>query len=445
MHPSLQEAVFHHQSGRIDLAAQMYQQILHVDPRCADAQHLLGVTHAQREHFQHAVDAIELALLLKPEEPLFQHNLATALRALGRLEEARHYYERALTNKPDYAEAYFNYAAIRKFTADDGFPWLTQVEELLAQSEVSDSDRCFLHFAASKILNDLKQWDAAFTHVVAANNLRGLSFDPDAHDRRTDEIIATFNAELFARPPAGVPDASPIFVVGMPRSGTTLVEQILSTHDDVFGAGELRDIGSIAMTLPRHAGGEPYPRCVRHLAPAAIRGFAQSYLRRTNELSGGASHIVDKLPANFEHLGLIALMFPGVRVVHCRRDPLDTCVSCYFQRFRSRQEFTYRLDHLGRAYRAYERLTKHWREVLPLKVYEVDYQRLIERPEQEVRKLLTACRLTWDPKCLKFYDTARPVNTASDIQVRQPLFRSAIGRWRNYERHLGPLMNELQK
>ncbi len=445
MHPSLQEAVFHHQSGRIDLAAQIYRQILADEPGNADAQHLLGVTYSQRAQYAEAVTAIEAALRLKPDEALYQHNLATSLRALGRFEESNHLYEQAITNKPEYAEAYFNYSAARRFSesAEDR-RWLAAVEDLLKQPSLSQEDQCFAHFAAGKILNDMRRWDDAFVHIEAGNRLRGLTFDPDVHDQYIDQLIETFNAQFLAQPAIGVPDASPIFVVGMPRSGTTLVEQILATHPNVFGAGELRDISSIASTLPRHAGGVPYPQCVPPLPPAAIRGFAQSYLRRTNELSGGAANVVDKMPLNHQHLGLISLMFPGVRIVHCRRDPLDTCVSCYFQRFRTSQEFSYRLDHLGRAYRAYERLWQHWKQALPQPVYELQYEQLVQDPESQVRKLLDYCRLPWDAGCLEFHKNPRPVATASDMQVRQPLFKSAIGRWRRYEQHLGPLQEALE-
>jgi hypothetical protein len=230
----------------------------------------------------------------------------------------------------------------------------------------------------------------------------------------------------------------------MPRSGTTLVEQILSSHPDVFGAGELPDIASIAGTLPQHTpGDELYPDCVPHLSNEAFGGFGEAYQRRLRSFSDKAQRIINKTPMNFEFLGLIAMLVPGARVIHCRRDPLDTCLSCYFQRFRSGQEFSYTPEDLAFYYGRYRHLMRHWHQVLPTSMLEVDYETLVQQPEPTVRALVDYCGLPWDERCLRFHETRRPVTTASNWQVRQPLYTSAVRRSARYEAHLKTLRTAL--
>ena len=232
--------------------------------------------------------------------------------------------------------------------------------------------------------------------------------------------------------------------MGFPRSGTTLVEQILASHPKVFGAGELPDIPSIANTLPRHVPGNgSYPTCAPHLAPDAFRGFGEAYLRRTRQINATAERIVDKMPTNYLHVGLIRLLLPSARAIHCRRNALDTCLSCYFQRFRTGHEFSYELRHLGSCYQNYERLMAHWCHVLSDHILELDYETLTDELEPSARNLLAFCGLEWDDRCLEFHRTQREVATASNWQVRRPVYRSSVGRWRNYETHLGPLRQAL--
>jgi hypothetical protein len=230
---------------------------------------------------------------------------------------------------------------------------------------------------------------------------------------------------------AGLGDASevPVFIVGMPRSGTTLVEQILASHGAVFGAGELTDVGAIAQALYRHTPGEPaYPACMSGLDGTAYAGFGASYVKRTRGLAPDAGRIVDKNPLNFLHLGLIALMLPEARIVHCRRNPADVAVSCYFQNFTRGQEWAFDLGDIGRFHRAYERLMEHWRGVLASPMLELDYEAMVGDSEAESRRLVAFCGLEWDPACLAFHRARRPVRTASQWQVRQPIYAHSVER-----------------
>jgi tetratricopeptide (TPR) repeat protein len=439
---ALKQALALHQAGQLDKAEAYYRAILARDPLNANALHLIGVIDLARQRYAEALESINEAIRLKPGRAPFHHNRAAALRALGRFDEAEADYRAALAIAPDYAEAYFNYSATKRFTAEDA-P-LAAIEKQLQRPGKSEEDRCFLHFAAGKMLDDCERHSQAFAHYAFGNALRNVSFDRQAHAAGYDAIIDAFNRDLLAaKVDVGFHSALPVFVVGMPRSGTTLVEQIIASHPAAHGAGELGDILAIAKELPRHADREPYPRCVSRLPPAIFRGYGEAYVRRVKTLAPSAERIADKMPRNFEQLGLIRLLLPEARIIHCRRHPLDTCLSCYFQRFRAGQEWSYDLADLGFYYRQYRRLMAHWRSVLPGGMLEVDYEALVADPAAVSRSIIEYCGLPWSEACIDFHASARPVSTASNWQVRRPIYTQAIGRWRNYERHLGPLIEAL--
>jgi len=438
----LSQALELQKSGRFDEAAAIYSQVLATRPNDPDALHLLGLVHLERQRYDAAIDHIERALRVRPGAAAFHHNLAAALRAVGRLEHCREHYETAIRLRPDYAEAYFNWSAVHKARAGDAAP--ARIDSLLESGEFNETDRGFLHFAAGKLYDDLGEYDRAFQHYRAGNDLLSGNFDPQQHERYVEEIIGAFDAEfLAARQAQGYADSTPILVVGMPRSGTTLTEQILASHPRVFGAGELPDVPAIAGTLPRYAGaGATYPTCVSQLDNTVFAGFGEAYIKRLRTISR-AERVVDKLPGNFMHLGLIAAMLPQAKIVACRRDPLDNCLSCYFHRFRSGHAYSNRLDHLGFYYRQHERLMDHWRRTLPLPIFDLEYEALLADQEGVTRALLEHCELEWSDACLKQDKTDRVVATASSWQVRQPIDRRRAGRAQRYERHLGPLREAL--
>jgi hypothetical protein len=244
--------------------------------------------------------------------------------------------------------------------------------------------------------------------------------------------------------PFGVNSEVPIFVVGVPRSGTSLAEQILASHPHVGGAGELHDISQIVIRLADRLGGpELYPESLGRLEPAPTRAMAEEYLHQLRHRCGEAPRVVDKMPLNYQHLGVIAALFPRARVVHCIRDPVDTCLSCYFQDFTHPMPFGPDLAHLGHHYRQYQRLMVHFTRVLPLPLFELRYEELIANQEAVSRRLIEFCGLDWDDRCLRFHDTARAVNTSNALQVRKPLYRNSVGRWKRYAAHLGPLLEAL--
>jgi tetratricopeptide (TPR) repeat protein len=441
----LDQAARLHQEGHIDRAASLYEDVLARDPQNARALNLLGVVASQRREFVEAIGLMSRSIALRPNQAEFHHNLAAVFRTLGNFAESEHHYRRAVQLRPDYAEAYFNLSAIRRFAADDPIvPALkTQLQSVDAATR---EDQCFLHFAAGKIFDDLRQHDRAFTHYLRGNAARGATFDREAHEAQIDRIISVFDRGLFeSRDRCGEPNELPIFIVGMPRSGTTLLEQILTSHGDVVGLGELPDIPSIAHTLPQHAvSSAAYPECVPSLGDEIFAGFGRAYLKRVSGMAPGARRTVDKLPGNFMYVGLIALMLPRAKIIHCRRNRLDTCLSCFFHRFREGHEYSFDLEDLGHYHLAYERLMAHWRNVLPVAMFDLEYESLVDDQERVSRELFEFCGLTWDQGCLDFHRADRPVTTASNWQVRQPLYKTAMARWKNYEAFLRPLQAVLK-
>ncbi len=438
---ALKQGIALQKAGQLLGAAQVYSRLLQEDDRNADAWHLLGTVEIGRGNFDAAENLIGKAMALQPDNAIFHHNLAYVLGAQSRGEEAEASYRRAIALDPDYAEAHFNLA--QSVRAKPGDPLVASLERLLAKPGLSASARCYLGFAAGKVYDDLGDHDRAFGHFLAGNRAKGARPNPAYSSAYLERILESSRPLLQAeRPAPGAGQAGPVFIVGMPRSGTSLVEQVLASHPAVFGAGELPFVERIAEALGAHcASGAVYPECLPAVPDAVLEGFAASYRKESS--AAGTSVVTDKAPLNFRHLGLIALLFPGARIVHCRRDPLDTCLSCFFQNFAKGQEYSFDLAELGRFFQDYRKMMAAWAEILPIEVFDLDYEELVADLEGVGRSLLSYCGLDWHPDCARFFETRRPVLTASRVQVRRPLYSSSVGKWRRYARHLGPLIETL--
>jgi tetratricopeptide (TPR) repeat protein len=364
-------------------------------------------------------------------------NRALILAEFGRADEARAALAAAAAMFPHSASILFNLAELT--TVAPGDPLIGRIEAALAEEGRSALDRTMLHFGLGKALLDIDLAEA-FRHYDEGNRLRRASFayDPDTTDRWMAKIAKVFSPDLLkARADKGARSDGPIFVVGMPRSGTTLVEQILASHPNVVGAGE-------RMRLQALANAAGFPDTFPTFADARLRTIGESYLAALAPVAQGRKHVVDKMPTNFALAGMIRLVLPGARIIHCRRHPADVCFSCYTKLFSEPQAFAYSQTELGRFYRASERLAAHWRATLPASHFlEVDYEALVDDFEPQVRRLLDFLGLPWDTRVLRFHETLRQVRTASSLQVRRPLYRSSIGRWRRYAVYLQPLLAEL--
>jgi tetratricopeptide (TPR) repeat protein len=434
-----------HTLKQYEQAIRQYRRALDLNPHLHTA--CTGAAEALMKlgQIEAAEAACARAIELAPQDPCALRARASVLHHLGRTEEAFDILEPMIEAGAIDASAAVNFANICTRLGQPEKA-VSLIENMLAPTEgVSDDSRWKLHLTLGRLYDTLRDYDRAFEQFQQGHRFTKEKFDPVAHRNYVDRVIDRFDRDTLARlPRASVKSEVPVFIVGMPRSGTTLVEQILDCHPDVFGAGELPSIGVIIQRLQDALGGADFPECISALTPQIADNAARSYLAHLDKLSGGDTpRATDKMPGNFMDLGLIELLFPNARVIHCVRNPLDTCLSCYSQNF-SGHEYTHDLTHLGSFYNDYRRIMQHWRSVLSVPLLEVQYESLIEDIEQGSRRLVEFCALPWDARCLRFYENKRSVITASHDQVRKPVYKTSAERWRNYERHLEPLAKALK-
>ncbi len=412
-----------------------------------DSAMLHDLAHASGRigEYERAADIYRRLLSLDAANAEACAGLGSVLQSQGHFENATHWLERALDLKSDLGWVY------GALMANRGYRMAPQrhavMRRLAADKSAGVRARTQLHFALGQLHDERAEHADAFVHFDAGNRLQAQRkpFDPDAFDERIERIVQHFNAAFFAqRRHFGNASQRPVFVVGMPRSGTSLVEQIIASHPRAFGAGELEDIGRMVRELPALTGArQRYPECTTAFTVDQAAALARRYLGALTARAPEADRVTDKMPFNMLWLGLVALLFPNARVVFCRREPMDNCLSCYFQIFSKGLRFSYDLAHLGRVYRQHERLMARWAECLPLRMLTVDYEALVRDSEPEIRRLIEFTGLPWDDRCLAFHQSRRDVRTASVWQVRQPMYQSSIARWRAYEPWLGELRHSL--
>ena len=455
--------------GRLPEAIDGYRTLVSLRPDLAEGHGNLGSLLLDAGQWEEAVASYGHALATKPDYAEAHHNLGIALRLLGRAQEAEAscrqalalnpglaaawavlgdiradrgdfagaeaQFRHAVTLDPDLAEGWAGLAQLRKMTTADA-EWRDAALRL-ASGNLSPRKEGLLRYALGKFFDDVRDFDQAFAHYRRANELgklRRLPHDRDQVTRSIDRMLTDYDRARLVRSRAfGVSSPLPVFVVGMPRSGTSLAEQILASHPAVFGAGELTFWNSVGASGPPFLGEGTAGAATLHAA-------AENYLRLLRTRSAQAHRIIDKMPANFLQLGLIHAALPGARIIHLQRDPIDTCLSIYFQDFSATLSYANDLGDLAHYYAEYLRLMQHWRSVLPgAAMLDVPYENLVADPEAWGRKMLAFIDLPWDPRCLEFYRTERSVLTASKWQVRQRISTSSIGRWRHYQEHLGEL------
>ncbi|WP_213736039.1 tetratricopeptide repeat protein [Bradyrhizobium sp. dw_411] len=445
--PNYVEALSHrgvtlHQLKRFEEALASYDRALTVRPDYAEALCNRGLTLQELKRFKEALVSYNRALALQPHYAETHNNLGLTLLQLGRLAEARAALQRAVKLEPRKAKYQRDLGDIARYAAGD--PHLQALEKLAADSATLPvSDRIELHFALGRAYEDLGRHAEAFTRWLDGNALkrRQIAYDEAATLGMFDRIRAAFARELVrARHNAGNPSSVPVFIVGMARSGSTLVEQILASHPQICGGGELTSFSNAVQGIQTKFGAA-FPECVSEMIDEDYANLGMRYLAELGRLAPGAIRITDKMPGNFMFAGLIHLALPNAIIIHTARDPLDTCLSCFSILFTAEQNHTYDLAELGRYYRHYWALMAHWHRVLPPgRILDVRYEDVVADLEGQARRIVAHCGLDWDPRCLAFHQTERPVLTASAAQVRQPIYNSAIGRWRLHEPLLGPLL-----
>ena len=468
------------QQGKLDEAMAHYQRAIALKPDYAEAHSNLGRVFKEQSKFAKAMVHYQRALAFKPDSAEIYLNMGNIFRLHSKYGEAMAYYQRALAFKPDIAETYYNLGiALRELGQFDeaqrayeraleleprngwyyrqlfdgrrvvaGDRHLAAAEKLVEDmTSLPIEDQRELHFALGKAYDDLEQRERSFRHRLEGNALKRREFvyDEPVMLGFLDRIRTVFTAELMQnKRNLGNPSMVPIFIVGMPRSGTTLVEQILASHPKVFGAGELAEFNKVVTSIGMPNGALFFPEAVPALSAGQLRQIGTSYLDAVRAAAPGAERITDKMPTNFRFVGLIHLALPNARIIHMRRDPVDTCLSCFSLLFAGDHPYCYDLGELGRYYRAYETLMEHWRRVLPVGVMlDVQYEEVVADVERQARQIVAYCGLEWDDACLVFHKTQRPIRTASVTQVRQPIYRTSVGRWRPYQHLLQPLIKEL--
>ncbi|GMQ95684.1 MAG: hypothetical protein BMS9Abin14_134 [Gammaproteobacteria bacterium] len=412
----------------------------------ADAHCNLGLALRMMGDAPAAIEALQAAIRIDPEFAEAHNNLGIAYMDCGEMERATECYREALRLDPAMAASSLNLSRARRYGEAD-LPEISRIEGLLKRSDLSDDGRMNLHFALGKMLDDCARYEQAFEHFRQANRYKRkrVRFDPE-HFRRWSARFREVFTPAYFEDHAGLGDPSqrPVFIVGMPRSGTTLVEQILASHPQVYGADELTAIFDVVCALEeRGTGAAKYPDNMPTVDGPELEWGARQYLEELQAIDAQAARVTDKMPTNFFHLGLIAVMLPGARVIHCRRDAMDVCVSNFVQMFAEGHYYSYDLSDVAVYYRGYEQVMSHWREVLPIQMYEVRYEELIEDQERISRELIDTIGLDWDDRCLAFHQNKRAVRTASNWQVRQPMYKTARKRWKNYEKNLAQLKADL--
>ncbi len=429
---------------RWDEAAASFRQAIAIDPNYAKAHYHLGNVERAQEHLQAAADCYGRAVAADPDYLLAYNNLGLTQHELGRMAEAEASFRRAVAIDRNYAPAWVNLGILNSGGGGDD---IAEFERLIAQPDLPATDAIGLHFSLGQAYERQGAQSEAFDHIVTGNRLKhdALNYDAAAMADNFSRIQAVFDTAFFERR-AAVGDGSnlPVFILGMPRSGTTLIEQILASHGDVHGAGELPEMGAIAKQLPQRLGTDQgYPDCVPVGADELWAELGAEYVDAVSRLAPDKARVCDKMPANFLRLGLIHLMLPNAAIIHCRRDAMDTCYSCFSLLFSDGQHFAYDLAELGQYYRQYDALMQHWHQVLPGRILDVHYEDVVNDLEASARRLVAHCGLQWDDRCLDFHKTERAVRTASKSQVRQPIYASSLGRWRRHQDHLGPLIEAL--
>jgi predicted Zn-dependent protease len=436
-----------HRQYKDTQALEEVDRLLAVDPRDPTYRNLKAAVLGGLGRYPDSIELYAGILAEYPHQEKVWLNYGHALKTAGRQHESIAAYRKCIALAPHCGAAYWSLANLKTFTFTSGE--LAAMRAQLARPDLAEDDRVHFHFAAGKAFEDAQAYEPSFEHYARGNSLRRahLGYDPERTSARVRRCREVLTPEFFEqRRNYGADAADPIFIVGLPRAGSTLLEQILASHSAVEGTMELPDLISIArkLTTDPHGNAARYPASLATLSAADCRALGEQYLRQTRvQRKSAAPFFIDKMPNNFAYVGFIQLVLPHARIIDARRHPLGCCFSVFKQHFARGQSFAYDLTDLGRYYRDYVELMSHFDNVLPGRVHRIIYETLVEDTEAEVRRLLQYCGLPFEERCLRFYENDRAVRTASSEQVRQPIFRDALEHWRHYEPWLGPLKNAL--
>ena len=394
----------------------------------------LGLSHDAIRHFRRAVEHTD-------SNPEAHINLGITLEQTGKLDQAASSFKNAISAKPDFAEAHYHLAHLRSHRSTTGE--IDAMQSLFDQPGTSESEQTLLAYGLGEAHHKLENYDNAFEALATGHRLKKktTSFNLADQTRFIELSIEVFNPGFFdEHRKSGYEDKTPIFILGMPRSGTSLTEQILASHSAVFGAGEQIYLPELVKESTLEAV-NPYPKSMATLPHEKFRDFGEAYIKKLRSHAGQAVRISDTTPMNFLYVGLIATALPNARIIHCVRDPTDTCLSIFMHPLSTPHSYAHELNDLGAFYKLYQRLMAHWHSMLPGRIHDVTYEKMVTDSETEIRALLNYCDLPFENACLNFHETERTIRTPSAGQVRQPIYDNSIRRWKHYEKHLGPLID----
>lgn len=440
---------------RYEDARELLERCVELQPRAPKFYADLAGIMFRLDRIEDAERLCRTALEMNPELPGAHSILATIERTRGNFEASLRHAEKVIGKTSQEGGLFSSIYAVKKDVSEED-DVATILARLQSQETTSKKDLMAYNYTLGELFDQLKSPERAIFYFKAANELRRIDLRTQGHvySREQDIKLIDLNIQIFtqeyfeARADQGNPSERPVFIVGMPRSGTTLTEQIISSHPAVHGAGELAKVPDLQREVTREFAEQNvqlgYPGWMTKLDAGRIGELAEAYLEHIGELAGDEPlRVTDKMPHNFMNLGLIAVMFPNARVIHCKRDPVDTCLSCFRQNFAMPHAYSTNLGTVGHHYRQYQRLMAHWREVLPIEFYEVQYEELVGDQERISRELIDFCGLEWDDACLRFNEQKRNVKTASVWQVRQPIYKKSVKKWKPYEPYIGELLEEL--
>ena len=430
--------------GENDNAIPLLTNAINIEPSNPYSYYNLGYAYQQQKEPHLAINYYTAALSLKPDFSLAMNNLGISYQHIGDIRSANKFFEKAIENDSMCFDAYFNYAQSHRFSTEDKL-FIKTLEEKSTLSSLSIQDRIKIHFTLGKAHDDLGNFKFSFNNYTQGNSLKNHGFNIKGYSRYIEKIIDIFDENLIKNLQLNKQEEQKfIFIVGMPRSGSTLIEQIVSCHPKVHSAGEIGFIGEIVDDISDLLNtSESYPSCIANASSSALREISSRILTLTKTHCNSAEYIIDKSPVNFLHIGFIKILFPNSIIIHTQRNPIATCLSCYFQNFETQHQYAYDLRTLGKFYTQYHRLMNHWRKLFTDNFIDVKYEELVLNQEEKTRELISHCGLEWFDDYLSFHRSNNVISTASKWQTRQPIYGSSVYKHQNYFEFLEELIQEL--